>query len=96
MIYWITQTIGTSARFYYESWKSPWIPAHDLQPSVPVPTGILKLEHDVCHWPKSAVEQAFNLQRWTRTDTGGHFAPAEVPGLVVNELREFFRPLRSA
>ena len=94
MIYWITQTIGTSARYYYESWKAPWEPAHDMQPPVPVPVGILKLEHDVCHWPRSTMEPFFNIQRWSRSEVGGHFAPAEVPELVTDELRAFFRPLR--
>ena len=96
MIYWVTQTIGTSARYYYESWKSPWQPAHDLQPPVPVPVGILKLDHDVCHWPRSTMEAFFNIQHWTRSEVGGHFAPAEIPELVTDELRAFFRPLRSS
>lgn len=95
-IYWFTRTIGTSARYYYESWKAPWQPAHDLQPPVPVPVGILKLEHDVCHWPRSTMEPFFNIQHWTHSDRGGHFAPAEVPELVTQELRTFFRPLRQS
>lgn len=95
MIYWITQTIGTSARYYYESRKLPWQPTHDLHPPVPVPVGILKLDRDVCHWPRSTMDLFFNIQRWTRSDVGGHFAPAEIPELVTNELRAFFRPLRS-
>ena len=95
MLYWLTGTIGTSARFYYESWNAPWAPAHDGIPQVRPPCGFLKLEQDVCHWPRSAMEPFYNVQRWTRSDVGGHFAPAEVPDLVVTELREFFRPLRA-
>jgi hypothetical protein len=60
-----------------------------------VPTGCLKLEHDVCHWPRSAMGSKFNLRRWTRSAQGGHFAPMEEPELVVTEIREFFRPLRN-
>ena len=95
MIYWVTRTIGTSARFYYESWKTPWVSAHADQPAVEPPAGFLKLEHDVCHWPRSTMEQFYNVQRWSHSDDGGHFAPAEVPNLVVSELRDFFRPLRA-
>jgi pimeloyl-ACP methyl ester carboxylesterase len=33
--------------------------------------------------------------RWTEFDRGGHFAAMEAPGLLVRDVREFFRPLRS-
>ncbi len=95
MIYWLTGTIGTSARYYYESRTNPWTPSHPGSPAVGVPTGCLKLEHDVCHWPRSAMGSKFNLRRWTRSAQGGHFAPMEEPELVVTEIREFFRPLRN-
>jgi hypothetical protein len=28
-------------------------------------------------------------------ERGGHFAPMEAPEVLVDDLREFFRPLRS-
>jgi hypothetical protein len=28
-------------------------------------------------------------------DRGGHFAPAEVPGAIVKDVRDMFRPLRT-
>ena len=96
MLVWLTRTLGSSARFYAEGRLHPWQPSHDRQPIVEVPTGILKLEADVVHWPRKIMERAYLVQRWTRTDEGGHFAPAEVPATVVHELREFFRPLRAA
>lgn len=95
MLFWLTQTIGTSARYYYEAKHNPWTPSHGDEPMVDVPTGIIKLERDVCHWPRSIMERHFNVQRWTRSATGGHFAWMEEPELVVSELREFFRPLRN-
>lgn len=95
MLYWLTGTIGSSARYYYEARANPWTPSHPGPRMVEAPTGVLKLEHDVCHWPRAAMERGFNLQRWTRSPTGGHFAPMEEPELVVAELREFFRPLRA-
>lgn len=94
MLYWLTGTIGTSARYYYENRKNGWQPSHDGARMVDVPTGCLKLEADVCHWPRSLMEANFDLQRWTRSTEGGHFAPAEVPELVVAEIRDFFRPMR--
>ena len=35
-----------------------------------------------------------NLVHWTEFDRGGHFAAFEEPGLLVDDIRKFFRPLR--
>src|SRR5689334_7500308 len=40
MIYWVTQSYGTSARYYYEAAHAPWTPAHGRMPVVEAPTGI--------------------------------------------------------
>jgi pimeloyl-ACP methyl ester carboxylesterase len=40
-------------------------------------------------------ERLFDLRSWTRMPRGGHFAAMEEPELLVEDLREFFRPLRS-
>jgi CheY-like chemotaxis protein len=34
------------------------------------------------------------VDRWTDVDRGGHFAALEEPGTLVEDVREFFRPLR--
>src|SRR3546814_11924628 len=36
----------------------------------------------------------FNLWFERRHDRGGHFAPAEVPELIVDDIRAMFRPMR--
>ena len=45
--------------------------------------------------PRERAERAFNVQRWTVVESGGHFPALEVPELFVEEVRAFFRPLRS-
>jgi hypothetical protein len=35
-----------------------------------------------------------NIVHWSEFDEGGHFAGAEVPGLLAGDLRTFFRGLR--
>jgi microsomal epoxide hydrolase len=35
-----------------------------------------------------------NITRWTRMPSGGHFAAMEEPGLLVDDVRAFFRDLR--
>ena len=37
MIYWVTQSYGTSARYYYEAAHNPWTPVHDRMPVVLAP-----------------------------------------------------------
>jgi len=46
--------------------------------------------------PSFPVERFFNVQRWTLMPSGGHFGAMEEPELLVDDIRAFFRPLRSA
>ncbi|NQZ98162.1 MAG: epoxide hydrolase [Myxococcales bacterium] len=93
-LYWLTETIGSSLRFYYENAHVPWTPAHDRQPIVEVPTAFAVFPEDVLLLPRSIAERRTNLQRWTVMKSGGHFAPAEEPAALVDDLRSFLRPLR--
>jgi microsomal epoxide hydrolase len=46
--------------------------------------------------PRSLAEGTYgNIQRWTRMPRGGHFPALEAPEALAEEIREFFRPLRS-
>ena len=94
-IYWLTGTISTSLRIYFEHFRTGWaVPrVHDRIPSVEAPAGYAVFPKDVSHIPRSIMAANVNLKRWTVMPGGGHFGPAEKPALVVNELREFFREL---
>ena len=50
--------------------------------------------NDLIFVPRAVAERHANLHRWTVMPRGGHFAAAEEPDLLVEDLREFFRPLR--
>ncbi len=41
-------------------------------------------------------EQRYDILHWTDMPRGGHFAAFEEPELLVDDVREFFRPLGSA
>ena len=92
-LYWATETIGSSFLPYYET-------RHASSDAVPrrlaVPTGVALFPKDLTSAPREFAERFFNVQRWTEMPHGGHFAALEEPELVVNELREFFRPYRAA
>jgi microsomal epoxide hydrolase len=77
MIYWVTQTIGSSVRFYYENSRGqPLVPEGQR---VEVPTGVAVFPKEIRRPPR-----------------GGHFAAMEQPGLLVQDIREFFRPIRGS
>lgn len=91
MIYWVTQTISSSIRLYYESMHSPALSAPTR---VKVPTGFAIFPKDITPAPREFAERFFNVQHWAEMPRGGHFAALEEPGLLVADLREFFRPAR--
>jgi pimeloyl-ACP methyl ester carboxylesterase len=94
-IYWFTQCYGTSARYYYECVHNPWQPAHDRSPVVEAPTGIGVFQKEVVLMPRSWAEKYYNLKHWTEMESGGHFAPMEEPGALVEDIRKFYRGLRA-
>jgi pimeloyl-ACP methyl ester carboxylesterase len=96
MLYWLTESYGSSARYYYESAHQPWQPSHHRVPVVEAPSGIVVFENDIIGMPRRWAERYFDLRRFTRVPRGGHFGAAEEPEIMVRELREFFRPLRGA
>jgi pimeloyl-ACP methyl ester carboxylesterase len=95
-LYWLTDSFVTSVRFYAEAAKAKWTPSREGMPQVPIPTGLSLFEHDMPPGSTDWTQEYFDLRLSKTRDDGGHFAPSENPAAVVDDLREFFRPLRSA
>jgi pimeloyl-ACP methyl ester carboxylesterase len=95
MLYWISESYGTSARYYYEAAHNVWQPSHDRSPVVEAPTGAAVFLKEVMLMPRKWAERYYNLKRWTVMPSGGHFAPMEEPERLVEDIRAFFRPLRA-
>lgn len=93
-LYWLTGTFAGSVRYYADSFAMPWTPAHHRRPTLEAPTGVAVFPRELVHVPRALAEREANLVHWTRMERGGHFAPAEEPELLVDDLRAFFRPLR--
>jgi len=93
-LYWVTQSYGTSARYYYEAAHNLWKPSHQRQPVVEAPTGVSVFLKEVMLMPRKWTERYYNLKRWTVMPSGGHFAPMEEPQRLVEDIRAFFRELR--
>ena len=92
MIYWVTQTINSSTRLYFEERHHPWRMGKDDK--VTVPTAIALFPKEIATPPREWAERAYNVQRWTPMPAGGHFAAMEQPKLLVEDVRAFFRALR--
>jgi microsomal epoxide hydrolase len=91
MIYWVTETASSSARYYYEFMHHP--PADTGKP-VAVPTGVARFPKEITHAPREYAERFFNIQHWQDMAHGGHFAALEEPEALAADLRAFFRLLR--
>jgi pimeloyl-ACP methyl ester carboxylesterase len=91
MIYWVTQTISSSVRLYYETQHNPAL----SKPSyAKVPTGFAIFPKDILPAPREFAERFFNVRHWREMPRGGHFAALEQTGLLAADLREFAQPLR--
>ena len=97
-IYYLTRSIGTSMRSYWEHFRSgmPIKPLHDRMPVIEVPCGFAVHPKDVMLVPRSIAAKMTNLHRWSVMPRGGHFGISEQPRAMVDEFRTFFRDFRSA
>ncbi|MDX6408855.1 MAG: hypothetical protein QOE13_1926 [Gaiellaceae bacterium] len=90
-IYWVTGTIGSSFRPYWDSRNNasplPWVP-------IEVPCGVAVFPRDIARPPRSFAERSYNITRWAEMPRGGHFAAMEQPETLAAEIQAFFRSLR--
>ncbi|MEX0712325.1 MAG: epoxide hydrolase [Pirellulales bacterium] len=101
MIYWVTETMPSSARIYFESQHNnprppSMTPFRSSGKSSPIGFALFPKEINVP--PRAWVERSVgaSLVHWTEMPRGGHFAALEQPGLLTDDIRKFFRPLRAA
>ena len=92
MIYWVTETIHSSCRLYYESRMQ----SLSLSPAnrVKTPVAFALFPKEIPLPPRSLAERGLNIVRWTPMERGGHFAAMEQPAALADDIREFFRKLR--
>jgi epoxide hydrolase len=83
-LYWMSDSIGSSVRFYYDAAH-----AHSARARVSVPTGVAVFPREILKTPRAWMAQRFNLVHWSLKARGGHFAALEVPQLFVEEVRTF-------
>ena len=90
-LYWVTGTITSSTRIYYESRNTR---ATRPVGYIHVPTGAAIFPKEIYFAPRRWAEARYNIVRWTVMPRGGHFAALEEPELLVDDVRAFFRGVR--
>ena len=83
-IYWFTGTGASAARFLYETghsteWGAPG--------SAPQGWALFAAQPFV----RAMMDPDHEIEHWSEFDRGGHFAAMEVPDLLVEDVRRFFR-----
>jgi epoxide hydrolase len=84
MIYWVTQSIGSSFRPYYEGADQP-----DPIPPTSVPAAVFIQRHEASYPESLARRHYLDLRVFDRLDEGGHFTVGEVPDEMAARVREF-------
>ncbi len=99
MIYWVTETMPSAMRIYYESshpsprpkTMTPWTNGRKS-----APMGYVLFPKEINVPPRAWVERATgrSMIHWTEMPRGGHFAAMEEPALLVEDVRKFFGKVR--
>jgi pimeloyl-ACP methyl ester carboxylesterase len=90
-LYWATGSITSSMRDYVDN----RFHGHPIGPDdrVRVPTAMAVFPHEFVpegEPPRSLVERLYDITRWTVLPRGGHFAAAEEPDLLADDIRAHF------
>lgn len=93
MIYWTTETIGSSVRYYYDSHHfRAKLTASD---HVSVPTAVCMWPRDLVTAPREWADRFYNVRQYSTQPHGGHFPAWEAPDAYAQDLRKFAKGLRS-
>lgn len=91
-LYWSTQTIASSMRYYYEArhFRAP-ITKEDR---VSVPTAICMWPKDLVVAPEAWARRFYNVRQYKLQPHGGHFPAWERPDLYAADVQAFMAALR--
>ena len=96
-LYWLTNTATSSARLYWENFRTIFaaIASGAKSPELSLPVAFTVFPGEIVQAPRSWAEKVYpNLIYFNEADKGGHFAAWEEPELFASEVRAAFRSLR--
>jgi len=95
MIYYLTNSITTSARLYAESFTFKHMAYKIELVPVTVPTGCARFKHDLMHNSDWQLKSRYpNLVTSTYHRDGGHFAAFEAPNVLYSDFIAFAKKLK--
>jgi pimeloyl-ACP methyl ester carboxylesterase len=99
MIYWVTDSMPSSTRIYFESQHHqprPGSMTSFASSTRTSPIGYALFPKEINVPPRVWVERSHggSLFHWTEMPRGGHFAALEQPQLLADDVRLFFRKVR--
>ena len=97
MLYWITQSIGTSFLCYRDFMKpqnEATSDGGDADRSRRAPAGFAMFPKEIANAPREWAERFYDVRHWSEMPAGGHFAAWEEPARLAEDLRAFFRQFR--
>lgn len=94
-LYWFTNSGASSARFYWEVFRTGF--GDYSAGRIELPMAATVFPGEFYQAPRTWAEQEWpNLFYWNDADRGGHFAAWEQPRIFVEEMRSAFRAFRTA
>jgi pimeloyl-ACP methyl ester carboxylesterase len=94
-LYWVTQTIATSIRDYFDNNRFPET-AIGPDDFVRVPTAVTSFSRHFAYEgvaPREWAERLYDVHRFTPMPRGGHFPATEEPELLARDIAAFFAEL---
>lgn len=91
MVYWVTGTIGSSMRAYFDDRR--FRPPLQTGDRVAVPTAVCMWPHDLVTAPIEWAERFYPVRQYSTPVRGGHFPAWEAPQVYADDLRSFVRAL---
>ncbi|MBX3064556.1 MAG: epoxide hydrolase [Anaerolineae bacterium] len=91
MIYWVTETIGSSFRWYYAAAHAAPSPKHGQRSEVPAAVAHCPMDAPL---PREWAARRVNLQHFTDFPRGGHFTAWMEPQIYAKDVADFVQQLR--
>jgi pimeloyl-ACP methyl ester carboxylesterase len=88
-LYWMTGSIGSSMRLYYDERHAAAVTTR-----IETPCAVAIFPRELLKNPRAWVARHCNLVGWTVQPRGGHFPALETPELLVRDVQSFLRTLQ--
>ncbi|KAH8553733.1 Alpha/Beta hydrolase protein [Umbelopsis sp. PMI_123] len=92
MVYWMTNTISSSTRIYYEYFNLNEGKINTKK--IGIPTAAAVFQNEIIKVPEDWLKPGADLRQYTNYSVGGHFAAMEQSALLVDDIQRFGAKLK--